>query len=155
MKCERCGDAQSRLAKARQSSVTAQDAIQRGAEAQPTGPGRWAAPSSCPHCGHCLWCGSAPVDGVPARGRLRRRGTSRGGKKSAADGPYPGTETLTSREQEVLLLLATGMSNRHIARQLGIAEKTVKNHLAAIFAKLGVHARTQAAVYAIEAGMQG
>jgi DNA-binding NarL/FixJ family response regulator len=53
----------------------------------------------------------------------------------------------------VLLLLADGLSNRRIARQLGIAEKTVKNHLAAIFAKLGVHARTEAAVYAIKAGM--
>jgi len=48
-----------------------------------------------------------------------------------------------------------GLSNRRIARQLGIAEKTVKNHLAAIFMKLRVSDRTQAALYAVRVGMAG
>jgi len=41
------------------------------------------------------------------------------------------------------------MTNRHIARQLGIAEKTVKNHMQAIFTRLAVSGRTQAALYAV------
>ena len=53
----------------------------------------------------------------------------------------------------MLRLLADGLSNRRIARTLGIAEKTVKNHLAAVFVKLDVHDRTQAAVWAIRAGI--
>jgi DNA-binding CsgD family transcriptional regulator len=61
---------------------------------------------------------------------------------------------LTRREREVLLLVVGGLSNRRIARQLGIAEKTVKNHLAAIFAKLRVSDRTQAALYAVRVGME-
>ena len=60
---------------------------------------------------------------------------------------------LTSREREVLTLVARGLSNRRIARNLGIAEKTVKNHLAAIFPKLQVSDRTQAALYAVRLGL--
>jgi DNA-binding NarL/FixJ family response regulator len=50
---------------------------------------------------------------------------------------------------EVLRLLTSGMTNRHIARTLGITEKTVKNHMQAIFARLEVADRTQAALYAV------
>jgi DNA-binding NarL/FixJ family response regulator len=56
---------------------------------------------------------------------------------------------LTRRESEVLPLLALGHSNREIARQLFLSEKTVKAHLAAVFRKLGVSNRTQAALAAI------
>lgn len=56
---------------------------------------------------------------------------------------------LTSRQLEVLVLLTDGMTNRHIARALGITEKTVKNHMQAIFARLNVSDRTQAAVYMV------
>ena len=62
---------------------------------------------------------------------------------------------LTPREREVLRLVACGLSNRQIARTLGIAEKTVKNHLYAIFAKLGVSDRTQAALFAVSASATG
>lgn len=51
---------------------------------------------------------------------------------------------LTQREREVLGLLVKGLSNRRIARTLGISESTVKNHLHAIFLKLDVTDRTQA-----------
>jgi DNA-binding NarL/FixJ family response regulator len=56
---------------------------------------------------------------------------------------------LTPRESEVLQLLALGHTNREIARQLFLSEKTVKAHLAAVFRKLGVSNRTQAALAAI------
>ena len=60
---------------------------------------------------------------------------------------------LTAREQEVLGLVAEGMPNRIIARHLGISENTVKNHLRAVFAKLDVADRTQAALLAVRTGL--
>ena len=60
---------------------------------------------------------------------------------------------LTGREREVLGELARGRSNREIARDLGMSEKTVKTHVSAILAKLGVHDRTQAALYAVRTGV--
>jgi two-component system, NarL family, response regulator LiaR len=62
-------------------------------------------------------------------------------------------ETLTDREIEVLKLLAHGFSNRGIADALGIGEKTVKTHVSNILAKLGLLSRTQAALYALQAGL--
>jgi DNA-binding NarL/FixJ family response regulator len=60
-----------------------------------------------------------------------------------------GLDSLTGREREVLSLLAGGRSNREIARTLGVSEKTIKTHVSAILAKLGVADRTQAAVLAV------
>lgn len=57
---------------------------------------------------------------------------------------------LTIREKEVLELIAEGMINKEIARQLYISEKTVKNHVSNIFKKLHVSDRTQAAIYAVK-----
>lgn len=59
-------------------------------------------------------------------------------------------KVLTDREQEVLVLLTQGMYNKEIAFELGISEKTVKNHVSNIFKKIGVFDRTQAAIYAIK-----
>jgi DNA-binding NarL/FixJ family response regulator len=56
---------------------------------------------------------------------------------------------LTGREKEVLLLLGTGLGNRQLARELGIAERTVKAHIARIVEKLGQQTRLQAAVLAV------
>ena len=64
-----------------------------------------------------------------------------------------GADALTGRELQVLTLLAQGRSNREIARKLGVAEKTVKTHVSAVLAKLGVADRTQAAVRAVELGL--
>ncbi|WP_251092423.1 response regulator transcription factor [Streptomyces sp. Caat 7-52] len=72
--------------------------------------------------------------------------TNRGGEPA---GPMSPSSALTPRQLEVLALLTDGMTNRHIARALGITEKTVKNHMQAIFARLNVSDRTQAAVYAV------
>jgi DNA-binding NarL/FixJ family response regulator len=65
----------------------------------------------------------------------------------------PARDPLTPRESEVLRLVARGLPNRLIARELALSEKTVKAHLSAIFAKLGVADRTQAALYAVRSGL--
>ncbi|HTA09114.1 MAG TPA: response regulator transcription factor [Streptosporangiaceae bacterium] len=64
-------------------------------------------------------------------------------------GDSRGIGALTGREREVLALLADGRSNREIARMLTVSEKTVKTHVSAILAKLGVADRTQAALLAV------
>jgi DNA-binding NarL/FixJ family response regulator len=61
--------------------------------------------------------------------------------------------SLTVRELEVLVLVAQGLANRSIARNLGISESTVKNHLRSVFDKLDVADRTQAAVLAVRTGL--
>jgi DNA-binding CsgD family transcriptional regulator len=63
--------------------------------------------------------------------------------------------TLTAREQEVLSLLAEGMTNTQLAEVLFISERTANRHISNIFAKLGVHNRTQAARVAVAAGLAG
>lgn len=62
----------------------------------------------------------------------------------------PPRPTLTAREHDVLRLIAIGAANKHIARELGITERTVKSHLTNIFATIGVTSRTQAALWAAE-----
>lgn len=63
------------------------------------------------------------------------------------------TESLTEREVDVLRLIARGLSNKEIARDLGIGEKTVKTHVSNILSKLGILSRTQAALYAVRIGL--
>jgi DNA-binding NarL/FixJ family response regulator len=86
------------------------------------------------HDGHLLF---APE----AAGSLVRQGNSWG----AAGG----IDSLTGREREVLAEIAKGRSNREIARALTVSEKTVKAHVSAVLAKLGVQDRTQAALLAV------
>ncbi|MBO5472808.1 MAG: response regulator transcription factor [Lachnospiraceae bacterium] len=59
-------------------------------------------------------------------------------------------DSLTNREMEVLIQVANGMSNKEIATNLKISERTVKNHISNIFKKIDVSDRTQAAVFAIK-----
>ena len=70
------------------------------------------------------------------------REVAAGAREKDADG-------LTARELEVLKALARGMSNKEIAAELGVAEKTVKTHVSSILRKLQVADRTQAALYAV------
>jgi DNA-binding CsgD family transcriptional regulator len=65
-------------------------------------------------------------------------------------GPSSGAAGLTSRESEVLALIATGKTNRAIAQRLGISEKTVARHVSNIFLKLGLSSRAAATAYAYE-----
>jgi DNA-binding NarL/FixJ family response regulator len=62
-------------------------------------------------------------------------------------------EALSERETDVLRLLAHGLANKEIARDLSITEKTVKTHVSSILGKLGVQSRTQAALYAGRIGL--
>ena len=62
-------------------------------------------------------------------------------------------ENLTERETEVLRLIGKGLSNKEIARELSIGEKTVKTHVSAVLNKLGVLSRTQAALHAVKIGL--
>jgi NarL family two-component system response regulator LiaR len=71
----------------------------------------------------------------------------------ASSAPRPAGSGLTERELEVLRLIARGMSNREIARELVISEKTVKTHVSNILAKLHLADRTQAALYAVRSGL--
>jgi DNA-binding NarL/FixJ family response regulator len=80
--------------------------------------------------------GNAPLDPRAARSLLDSRSSS--------------THKMTARETEVLRRIADGLSNKAIARRLGISEKTVKAHLTRVFSVLGVSDRTQAAIWAHE-----
>lgn len=64
-------------------------------------------------------------------------------------GPEPAgpTASLTKQELRILELIGRGMTNREIAAEMFLAEKTVKNYVSAVLAKLGLHSRTQAAIY--------
>jgi DNA-binding NarL/FixJ family response regulator len=73
--------------------------------------------------------------------------------EEVAQGAVSAHHDLTPRELDVLALIARGRSNKVIARELGVAEKTVKTHVSHILAKLGVSDRTQAALYAVKQGL--
>jgi len=85
--------------------------------------------------------GDAPLSPRAARAVL----TARRGRR-----PF---EELTSRELDVLRLVARGLSNKQIAWRLAISEKTVKAHMTSIFGRIGVGDRTQAALWAQRHGV--
>ena len=75
---------------------------------------------------------------------------------AAARGPAPAATpgvALTRREQEILELIAAGLSTREMAERLGVSENTVKSHASRLFDKLGVRRRTQAVQSARAAGL--
>ena len=72
---------------------------------------------------------------------------------AVAPEPPPAVAELTPREREVLDLLALGLSNPEICRELVISEATAKTHVARILQKLGLRDRVQAVIYAYEAGL--
>jgi DNA-binding CsgD family transcriptional regulator len=84
--------------------------------------------------------------GLCDNARTRRRKRGYGGFVAEEKG-------LSDRERQILRLVATGVSNKEIARQLVISTNTVKVHLRNIFAKIGVMSRTEATLYAIREGL--
>ena len=93
--------------------------------------------------------GEAVIHPTVAARLLRRLGEER--PTAAIEEPLD----LTRRERQVLELIGAGYSNKRIAFELGIAEKTVKTHVGHLLAKLGVTDRTQAALLAVQSGLVG
>jgi len=94
-----------------------------------------------------------PADTDPAGPRSPGSGPT--GSRSAGSGPtasLPTGPVLPPREREVLVRLARGLSNRQIASELGIAERTVKVHVGSVFRRLQVADRTTAALWARDHG---
>lgn len=86
--------------------------------------------------------------------RITRRLLDRfAGQLTAASVAGPDTAGLTEREQQVLRLVAQGLSNAEIAERLTVAEATVKTHVGRILSKLGLRDRVQAVVWAYETGL--
>ncbi|MEM9531343.1 MAG: response regulator transcription factor [Pseudomonadota bacterium] len=79
-----------------------------------------------------------------------RRLTARPPGPATRPKPLPDTDLITPREQEVLVLLAQGLTNKQIARELDLSPNTIKTHVARLFEKLEVERRTQAAQRARE-----
>jgi DNA-binding NarL/FixJ family response regulator len=79
----------------------------------------------------------------PAAARILAKGMR---TRSAA----PAVDPLTERELEVLALVGRGLSNKEIATDLGITERTARTHVSNILGKLGLASRTQAALYAVD-----
>jgi DNA-binding NarL/FixJ family response regulator len=67
--------------------------------------------------------------------------------------PKSAVVELTERERQVVTLLAEGYTNREIARDLGVAERTARTHVSNILTKLGLSSRTQAAMWAVREGL--
>jgi DNA-binding NarL/FixJ family response regulator len=66
----------------------------------------------------------------------------------------PVLDRLTAHEQRVLELIGEGLTNRQIATRLSLAEKTVKNYVSSLLAKLGLESRTQAAIFLTRAAQR-
>jgi len=83
-------------------------------------------------------------------GIVARRMRSDGGRSGADGGTEAALARLTARERTVLACVARGLSNRAIAEELEMAERTARTHVSNILAKLGLTSRTQAALFAVE-----
>jgi DNA-binding NarL/FixJ family response regulator len=90
------------------------------------------------------------VAGIVAR-RMRSGAGGAGGADGGPGGDPLGS--LTARERDVLAGVARGLSNRAIADELGITERTARTHVSNILAKLGLSSRTQAALLAVQQGL--
>jgi DNA-binding NarL/FixJ family response regulator len=125
--------AQARMAELRQHAQRA--ALARAARPARPGPRRHAAPL------------------LPALGRLVRRRPAPGTVQAPAAGSVEVAPVLTPRELDVLTLVAQGLTNPGIARQLVLSEHTVHRHLANILRKLSLPSRAAAAAWAARTGL--
>jgi DNA-binding NarL/FixJ family response regulator len=87
------------------------------------------------------------------RGEVHLDATVTGVLTRSLIAPQRGVAALTTREREVLVLVAQGLSNRDIGRTLSIGERTVQTHLGNVLAKLELSSRTQAALWAVREGL--
>lgn len=72
---------------------------------------------------------------------------------AALRAPKSAADNLTPRERDVVVLIAEGGTNRQIAKQLGVTERTARTHVSNILGKLGLASRTQAAMWAVHRGL--
>lgn len=131
-------------------------ALWRQAEAQLGRSGKRSAAAGPLREAHAI---ASRLDAAPLRGEIERLAL-RGRLDLVVEPPRPGTPAdalsslgLTAREREVLELLAAGRTNRQIAAELFITEKTAGHHVSSILAKLGVRGRTEAAATAHRLGL--
>jgi ATP/maltotriose-dependent transcriptional regulator MalT len=96
---------------------------------------------------------SAELEFEAARSALEELGARPELERLARLSGTPGTGGLSRRESEVLTLVAAGKTNRAIAAELFISEKTVARHVSNIFTKLGLSSRAQATAYAYKHGL--
>jgi DNA-binding NarL/FixJ family response regulator len=89
----------------------------------------------------------------PAIAGIVARHLRGGSGNGAGGGPGDGVASLTARERDVLVRVAEGLSNRAIAEALGITERTARTHVSNVLAKLGLASRTQAALFAVQHGL--
>ncbi|MFC7326973.1 response regulator [Marinactinospora rubrisoli] len=101
-------------------------------------------PEQLIHAVRLLACGVTALSAAVTRSVVRQRSRPRGAER---------VRTLTTREKDVLRLLALGLSNAEIAARLHLASGTVKEHISVLLGKLGVGNRVQAAVLAHECGL--
>ena len=83
----------------------------------------------------------------------RRKPSPRTGRQVSVAGPAEAASVLTPRELDVLRLVAQGLTNLGIARQLVLSEHTVHRHLSNIFRKLNLPSRAAAAAWGVRAGL--
>ena len=103
-----------------------------------------AQPSEIARAVRAAYAGEAVLDPVVGARLIEALGAGGG------DEPL---DRLTPREREVLALIGRGFSNKRIAQELQVSEKTVKTHVGHVLGKLGVADRTQAAIVALRAGL--
>jgi DNA-binding NarL/FixJ family response regulator len=100
---------------------------------------------------HAVYEGQSVLDPQLTRRLWQQVAGRAAGRATSPAGPLP--EALTARETEVLRLVARGYTNKAVAAQLGISDRTVQGHLANVFGKLNAQSRTDAVMIGLRLGL--
>jgi DNA-binding NarL/FixJ family response regulator len=100
---------------------------------------------------HAVYEGQSVLDPQLTRRLWQQVAGRAAGHAASPAGPLP--EALTARETEVLRLVARGYTNKAVAAQLGISDRTVQGHLANVFGKLNAQSRTDAVMIGLRLGL--